>query len=132
MIPKTFKLSISDQKANNVYHELQILVVKNFPNASAILLRTFLELTVGFYSKKRGITHGQKAILRQRFRACYLDMKLEKSQEQVLDAICSDQSHPAHTSILNSYTHNPNHHPDHDSVKTAFDNLQVFFERAYV
>lgn len=69
--------------------------------------------------------------LKSKFKNAFSHMTLTKNEKKVLQSIVSDPNNPAHTNILNSYTHNPNHHPDPISLKTAFDNLKVFFEKAY-
>ena len=131
VIPKEFNLAISDQKTNNVFGELKTIEVRKFPNASAMLLRTFLELTVYVYCKKHEINFHKNDPLKNRFRNAVEAMPLDQGEKKTLNPIIFNQNHPANTSILNSYVHNLSHHPDPQSVKTAFDNLKPFFVQAF-
>lgn len=130
VMSEDFTLTITDTKANNVFDELQRIDVEKFPIASAILLRAFLELTADYYCKKANIPIPEKMSLMGKFKKSYQHMNLSGNEKTTLDAI-TNKNHPAHTNILNSYTHNPTHIPDWISVKTAFDNLSVFFRHAY-
>ena len=133
VVPKDFILRINETKANNIFGELKRINVKEFPNASAILLRAFLELTVDSYCKKKGIKIEKNRVkLLEKLKSAYTNMDLKRNQIKVLNSIVANPNDPAHTNILNSYTHNPHHNPDPESVKTAFDNLQIFFEQAYL
>jgi len=49
LIPKGCKLSIKQPKINRLYHELRRLPLGQYPNAGAVLLRVFLELSVDHY-----------------------------------------------------------------------------------
>ena len=133
VVPKDFILRINETKANNIFGELKKINVNEFPNASAILLRAFLELAVDSYCKKKGIEIEKNRVkLLEKFKSAYTNMDLKRNQIKVLDSIVANPNDPAHTNILNSYTHNPHHNPDPESVKIAFDNLQIFFEQAYL
>ena len=131
VIPKDVFFKIECTKTNNIFNELKKIKVKDFPNASAMLLRAFLELSVDYYIDKKGISVDNNTKLKGRLNIVYKEMSLPKDEKKALDAIFSNKDNPAHTNILNSYTHNKHHHPDPSSVKTAFDNLSVFFIKVY-
>ena len=96
-----------------------------------MLLRTFLELTVHIYCKKHEINSHKNDPWKNRFRNAVEAMPLDQGEKKTLNPIIFNQNHPANTSILNSYVHNLSHHPDPQSVKTAFDNLKPFFVQAF-
>lgn len=131
VIPRDLTLEIKCQKTNNIFNELKKIQVEQFPNASAILLRAFLELSVDYYIAKTKKNIPKDMKLLGRLQKIYKEMDLSKDEKKVLDIITSNKNNPAHTNVLNSYIHNKNHHPDPDSIKIAFDNLTVFFKKAY-
>lgn len=52
LIPKSCDLEITVQKINNIFHELKTLNVHTYENATAVLLRVFIELSVDAYLDK--------------------------------------------------------------------------------
>lgn len=64
LIPSSFKCYITDARINDVFSELKKLKVKDFKNASAIMLRVLLELSVSHYMDKTG--HGKTLIEKHR------------------------------------------------------------------
>ena len=49
LVPKSLNLHISNPKINKIFEELKHVQVKTCPNASSVLLRVFLELSVDAY-----------------------------------------------------------------------------------
>ena len=54
LVPKSLNLHISNPKINKIFEELKHVQVKTCPNASSVLLRVFLELSVDAYLEKFG------------------------------------------------------------------------------
>ena len=52
LVPKSLNLHISNPKINKNFEELKHVQVKTCPNASSVLLRVFLELSVDAYLEK--------------------------------------------------------------------------------
>ena len=52
LIPKSLALHIENPKINKIFEELKHIQVKTCPNASSVLLRVFLELSVDAYLEK--------------------------------------------------------------------------------
>ena len=52
LIPKSVALHIENPKINKIFEELKHIQVKTCPNASSVLLRVFLELSVDAYLEK--------------------------------------------------------------------------------
>ena len=52
LVPKSLNLHISNPKINKIFEELKHVQVKTCPNASSVLLRVFLELSVDAYLEK--------------------------------------------------------------------------------
>ena len=53
-----FSLVIKQDRINEIYHELRRLNFEHFVNASAVLFRVFLELSLDEYIKRHGIDAG--------------------------------------------------------------------------
>lgn len=54
MIPKSFKCGLTEPKIREILGELRKLKMSEFPNASAVLARIFIELCVGYHLEKTG------------------------------------------------------------------------------
>ncbi len=52
LVPKTLILHINNPKINKIFEELKQVQVKTCPNASSVLLRVFLELSVDAYLER--------------------------------------------------------------------------------
>ena len=52
VIPSTIKCGLANPRISDVFTELKRLRVANFPNATAVMLRTFLEMCVSHYIDK--------------------------------------------------------------------------------
>ena len=54
MIPKSFKVTVGNDRLIEIRRELTQLKRENFPNAGAVLLRVFLELSIKDYLERTG------------------------------------------------------------------------------
>ncbi len=131
VVAKDFKLMIHCEKTNNILNELKVLDVSNFPNASACLLRVFLELSTDYYLCKEKIDFNKEMKLSGRIKLVLDKINLSKDEKKVLSSIISNKDNPVNTNILNSYVHNRHHHPEASSLKTGFDNLKPLFIKIY-
>ena len=132
VIEEDYQLNIKHRKINNLFGELKKIEVKNFPNASALLLRAFLELSINFYLSEKNLELRSNNIsLIGKIQKIIEHIGLTPTEKEPLTAIIANPNNPAHTQILNSYTHNKDHHPDPISIKTAFDNLSILFKKIY-
>lgn len=57
LIPKTCILTINNPKVNSIYHELQKIDVSKYTNATAVLYRVFIELSIDCYIEKNGLAN---------------------------------------------------------------------------
>lgn len=60
LVPKSLNLHISNPKINKIFEELKHVQVKTCPNASSVLLRVFLELSVDAYLEKFDLVNPEK------------------------------------------------------------------------
>ena len=122
VISEDYQLSINHERINNIFCELKDIKVNQFPNASVLLLRAFLELSIDLYTFKKKIEFVSENIsLMGKLQKIIEHIDLTTKEKEPLTAIISNPHNPANIYILNSYTHNKDHHPDPiDSIKTAF------------
>lgn len=129
--PKDFKPPISNDKANDILGELRDIEVEKFPNASAVLLRVFLEFAVDYHCSKNAIDLHEGMKLTAKFQKSIMEMKPDRDEKKVFDAIISNKNNPAHADSFNSYVHNPKFAPKPMDIKQAFNDYQHYFERVY-
>ncbi len=128
--PMSLKLNIDNQRSINIFKELKEINVFTFPNASAVLLRVFLELSVNFYISKNSVQcKGDQ--LNSRFEEAVNHMQLEKNEKKALQKVISDVNKPTHTSLLNIYVHNSHYNPRPYDIKISFDDFILFFQKVY-
>lgn len=134
--PGSVKLKISQQRIKDIYRELQGLKLERFANAGAVLLRVFLELTTDSYIKKQKITVKHDAALNVKLQAVHDDLLgrtvMTKAELAPIRKAISDPGLlAASVSAMNLYVHSENLTPSPRDVRTAWDNLQLFFERIW-
>jgi hypothetical protein len=61
LIPKSCVLLINKPKVNSIYHELMKLDVHKFNNATSVLFRVFVELSIDCYIEANGLTSSASA-----------------------------------------------------------------------
>ncbi len=129
LIPQGCVLSIKEPRINNVYKELRKLDVEKYPNAVAVLSRVFLEMSVNHYMNVFNLTG--KDELKPRIDIVCDDLKTKKVNQNILKSIrlaTSQTGAPFSVDLLNGYVHNQFVNPDAKTLKTAWDNVQPFFE----
>lgn len=134
LIPKSSVISISDSRVNAIYHELRKITVDTFPNAAAIMLRVFFELSVDHFIEAKGL-----ATLVTR------DDNLSKKVTKVADhlekngGLTKHQLKPVRTALthpnelfsidtLHAFVHNRTYQPMAKELKTVWDRMQLFME----
>lgn len=133
IIPKDFVIQIADPRCNLIYKELKRLDCEDFSNASAVLLRVFVELSSDYYLSKKpiqGITKDSK--LSQKI--SQICDRLEK--EKILDkhglkgirTALTSQHSPFAVDSFNAYVHNGNFFPTPQDLKLAWANYAIYIE----
>lgn len=136
VIPPTCKLTIASAKIQNIYRELRKLKLDDYPNAIAVLLRVFLELSVDEVIEKN------KLMTEEQYKNAKLHNKLLKTAEHLkakgrlndkqvkaVTKIATDQ-HLFYSSVttLHQYIHNQHFSASPSDLRAAWDNLQFLFE----
>lgn len=108
-----------------------------YPNASSVSLRVFVELSVDHYIKQNNLTvTGKTPTLAKRLKTVAddlekkgsIDVQLRRAIHKVAD---SNYSVAAGTVTFNQYVHNPHVYPTASELRTAWDELQPFIEKLW-
>jgi len=131
LIPPSCILKVNHSRINNIYQELRKIEVDEFPNAVAIMLRVFLELSLEEYAKIKSIRFPKDPSLAQKFQSVsdYLVNNNLMSYNELKSVRVAYSSQDALFSVntLHAYIHNKDFAPNPNYLKITWDNLQKFF-----
>ncbi len=131
-------LHIENPKINKIFEELKLIRVKICPNASSILLRVFLELSIDAYLEKYNLVKNNALT------ACSSGENLQSKVSRVLNhmtqkgTMSNDLSKGIRSEIndknsvlsiesLNAYVHNEFFYPKADNLIIGWNNIENFF-----
>lgn len=140
--PKTLRLAISDDRIQRIYWELQHLKVDDFPNAAAVLIRVFLEMSVDHFltkhsislyeTTKSGHTNEKKLNTKVKDAVDKLVSGGAKAKDFISVTTGIDKaSSPLYTGLLNAYVHNQYLTPKGRELVSTWSDAQPFFERMW-
>lgn len=138
LVPQKLVLHINNPKSNKIFEELKQIPVKNCPNASSVLLRVFLELSVDAYLEKYDLVKNNAIT------ACSSGESLHGKVSKVLNhmtqqgSMSNDVSKGIRAEIndvnsvlsiesLNAYVHNEFFYPKAENLIIGWDNIETFF-----
>lgn len=138
LVPKKLVLHINNPKSNKIFEELKQIPVRNCPNASSVLLRVFLELSVDAYLEKYDLVKNNAIT------ACSSGESLHGKVSKVLNhmtqqgSMSNDVSKGIRAEIndvnsvlsiesLNAYVHNEFFYPKAENLIIGWDNIETFF-----
>lgn len=137
--PTALRLKIGNQRISDIFRELQSIKLEKAPNAAAILLRVFLELSCDHAITSHGLLAGpahDRATLGAKVTTVKDFLvragKLSTQEAKAVDKI-SHEKRMLGTNIatLHQYVHNFHVTPSPTDVRAAWDNMQVLFERIW-
>lgn len=110
VIPNDFKLQINKPKIKRIYDELKKLDLKTYPNAAALLFRSFVELSIHYYIEKVMGQHHQQRDLHKHINKVVEDLKGKGIPEKQLNPLKAaantpTPSSPLSTNLMNNYVH---------------------------
>ncbi len=140
IIPHRCVLNVEDDRINRIYVELKQLDSNNLPNAAAVLMRVFIELSVDEYIERHSIIQNE-----QQRRNAKLGDKLSKVAKHMEDrgAMSNQQLMPVRratadkdllaisVTTFHQYLHNRHFSPIPSELRTAWDDLQPFMEEIW-
>jgi hypothetical protein len=134
MIPNDFSVEITVSRINDIYHELRRkLLLKDAPNAIAVLFRVFFELSVDDYIRRNAhlIKLGGKT-LEQKANGVLDDLETsgtvgKKEMLPVREAL-RDANKLTLVTNLNAFVHNPHMTPSANDLRAVWDKFQRLIE----
>jgi len=139
LIPKSCKLGVKQQRIQKIYEELKRLDLDEFPNAGAVMLRVFVELSLDHYlehtmDKSEQEINGMKLSQKLTSVANYFEQNSIMTALQLVPvktAAGGQTLLAASVKTLHGYIHNQHFSPIASELKTAWDNLQPFMENLW-
>jgi len=139
LVPKNFKIYITDDRVANIFHEMRGLIVKTYANTVAIMFRIFLEMSVDVYIETfKLLKEGQltsstsRKTLRQKLQTVIEHLKesnvANRDLTKGMEFAMNNNNSPLSPETMNSYVHNYRFSPIPDSLILEWDNVQPFFE----
>lgn len=140
VVPRNCKLNVTQNRIADIYKELRGLKLDDAPNAIAVLLRVFLELSVDYFLVKHGgaLDFTPPGASRPKWKT--LDEKLaevvgivvkigvaQNKLKAITRAVTSKAS-PMHSDLLHQYIHDQYQTPVPRDLKAAWDHAQPLFE----
>lgn len=139
LIPRSCRISITQVRVNALFKELKKLDIKEHPNAGAVMLRVFIELSTDFFvEKKLGWSSQQvsNSKLSQRLGAIANFMKsneimTENELARIQKAINGDGMLAASIKSMNQYVHNRYYSPVASELIVVWDDFQSFIQKTW-
>lgn len=139
VIPRGVALFIPDARINVIHNELRTLSIEDYPNACAVLLRVFVELSVDSYITRESLmteTDRNNAPLAKRLKIAASGLKnAGQIEEQLEKAVIkvADGTGPFGTSTttFNQYVHNRYVYPKPPELRAAWDELEPFMRQVW-
>jgi hypothetical protein len=125
---KHLDLSKLGMRTDNIVREFAGLDVDKFPNASAVLARVILELSVDRFIAKKNLSNSGN--LKNRIKRCLhkVDPTDKDATFQAVRQGLSDGTSFYAVSTLHGYVHNPHFHPDGSAIRSIAANLEPFLQ----
>lgn len=139
LIPRDCIMNIPQKRMNAIYRELKDLEVDEFVNATAVLFRVFVELSVDcLIAEKRGkVFQGIKKMtpLKEKIEKVikyFEDGNLLSPEELKPIKVATQNSHSIFAiDTFNAYVHNRNLNPISKDLKVTWDNIQIFIDKIW-
>jgi hypothetical protein len=136
VIPKTAQLNVTPPRIGAIYNELLSLAAQQYPNACAVLLRVFIELSVDHFVADRKLTVVGSDPLSKRMKAVAAKLKADSViSERLKKAIEQVANGPSLVApgipTFNQYVHNQYTHPKAPELFAAWDELQPMMEKVW-
>jgi len=140
LIPPNCILNVTEIKAGKIYGELRNLEVARFKYAVSVLFRVFMEMSADKFSEKYNLPLKEKS----RDKKLSLCAKLNNIAKYMsgngmattnelkgIRSITQGQDSMYSIDTFNDYVHNRFFSPTVDSLKTNWDNIQIFMQKLW-
>lgn len=147
LIPGTFSCDVNNQRINDVFNELKKLRVAQFPNAVGLMFRSLLEMSLGYYldrtenlvkitEKERGKRKGNLPDDWHPSLKDMLNFITDKNTNMItngnllkaLRTLIHQRNELISVDTLNLFVHNQHFHPNEETLRSFWAQLQGLFE----
>jgi len=141
VVPKGCPVNVTDNRIAEIYKELRALKLDDAPNAIAVLLRVFLEMSVDHFLENNGGSLTATDNGRKRWK------KLDRKLKEVIDMLVSMnvpetklaaikrsvdvKTSPVNVELFHLYVHERFATPSPAELKAAWNNAQPLFEKIW-
>lgn len=140
VVPRGLKLNVSKAKVAEIFKELKSLRMDDHPNACAVLLRVFLELSLDAYMRTNSIDTQFKEPksgrmldkdLKRKLQDAIDDLVKKGAKKKDFDAVAravNDKESPLYIRLLHGYVHSLFQTPKVRDLRLAWDDAEPLFE----
>lgn len=150
LIPSAFSCDVNNQRINDVFSELKKLPIAQYPNAVALMFRSLLEMSLGYYLDRTGhltkLTGKTRAIREKKGHTLprdwhptlseMLQYVVEKDTDiisngnllKALNKLVSQKKELLSIDTLNLFVHNQHFYPNEDDLRDFWSQLRGLFE----
>lgn len=136
VIPKSAGLNVDPPRINAIYNELRNISTDQYPNAAAVLLRVFLELSTDHYLDTNKVAYKKEDPLAKRIKLVSQDLKTSGDiNDKLFKAVGQFADGPSPmapgVTTFHQYVHNQYVYPKPSELHAAWDGLQPFLEQVW-
>jgi hypothetical protein len=139
VIPKTAQMDVTPPRINRVYNELLSLNAEQYPNASSVMLRVFLELSVDHHLTAHNLMSETDMLnkpLAKRLVVVAKDLnkrnRISQKLLRAIETVASGKTVLGPSLVtFNQYVHNEFVFPKASDLYTAWDELEPFISQIW-
>ncbi|MGN7471070.1 hypothetical protein [Brevibacillus sp. SAFN-007a] len=138
VVASIHKLAIGQPRILKIFNELKSLSLQQYPNAAAVLFRTFIELSADHYLEQNKLIQGKISVessLGVKIDAVSKHMQengiMTENQLRAIRQMTSSPTQNQSVKTFHAYVHNKNVTPSEADLKTAWDDLWPFIEKMW-
>lgn len=133
LIPKSCALAIAAPRTRKVVEELRKLDLEAFPNATSVLFRVFIELSVDHYLNQHAATGAAPDdVLAKKVRVVAAHLEgagvIAKGVLRTITGVASSRGGTIGLVTFHQYVHSQNAFPKADHLRDSWDEMQPFIE----
>lgn len=138
LIPADQTLAIPQARILRIYRELKSISVEDYPNAVAVLFRTFIESSADYYAKNNGLIDKRLNVdstLSVKIDGVATCMEnnstMTKHELRPIRQMASSETQNSSVKTFHSYVHNMNITPSSVDLRSAWDDIWPFVQQIW-
>jgi len=138
LIPTDQTLTIPQHRILRIFRELKSISVEDYPNAVAVLFRTFIESSADYYAKNNGLVDKRLNVdstisVKVDGVATYIENNsiMTKHELRPIRQMASSETQNCSVKTFNSYVHNMNITPSSVDLRSAWDDIWPFVQQIW-